>query len=1388
MKRVTTALNRLSAPIGVLVALLGALASAPALAGPLNCSVEYQVQQTFANGASWDMCWERRSREGIVFKDVHYTTPDGMRLKVLAQANVAQIHVPYDDNGARYHDVSDYGLGTDSYLNDLQASDCPAGERLLDGTRNVICKTLLSDQLRVADGGNTQMGEALTLFSVSHVGAYNYIPEWRFFDDGTLEPSMGATGRLQRYTSNAAYGWPVRDASSSYGVSHIHNYYWRLDFDIGDDANNDVFEEIEFEDGPDSGSRSKRVSAFDTEAARSVAPEKQRFWRVRDSSLTNANGAPISFDLIALNTGHRDEGPSNEPWTFNDIYVTQAKDCERFVSRNPADATLGCASNEDVTDFVNGQSLAGEDLVVWYGLTFHHIPRDEDEPYMHAHWNQFRIAPRDWTAGTTAANNEAPVFAAVTDQTGTVGEGVSLTVSASDPDNDPISYSATGLPAGLSIASASGLITGTLTTAGSFGVTLAAADDRGAASTLDLQWTVAAAPNTAPVLTVPGSQVATVGDTVQLQLSASDGDGDPLNYSASGLPAGLSLGPSTGMISGSATTPGDFTVSIVVRDPDGAQDTGSFLWQVSAAPNNPPILNAVASQSTEVNSPVTLQISATDADGDALEFMASGLPAGLTISAGGLIVGTPTAAGTYTVVLTVIDGNGGSDSGSFGWGITQIPISCPGCVNFNDLGNVSYSNQDFSSDSTIVQGGTGLSMVANTWRRTTETFAITANTVVAFDFESTSEGEIHGLGFDEDDGLSSNRVFKVHGTQGWGLRDFDNYAGGQQSYEIPVGQYFTGSAMYLVLVNDKDSGTLDNNSVFSNIRVYEQAVVNQPPTISTPGDQSTIVGTNVDLTLSASDPEGRALQFSGTGLPDGLTLQGTTGRITGSPGVTGSYSVSVTVTDDQAATATANWNWAVVAQPNRAPVLVNPGAQTSFVDEVVDLQFAASDPDADPLNYTVNGLPTGLSMNSSGRVTGAASVSGSTVVTLTVEDPSSATDSVSFDWDVAIQPVGCVDCINLLVAGNSSYSNQDISADATVVDDGLGLALLGNTWRRTAQTFEINANTVLEVDFESSSQGEIHGIGFDEDNNLSSNRIFRLHGTQNWGIGNYAGYSGGTVRYQIPVGQFYTGSAMSLILVNDKDSGTLDNRSLFRNIRLIQGGNIAPVIDQPGQQQTLLGAAVDFQLSASDINGDALTFAVSGLPDGLNADAAGRVAGVASSVGVFSVVVVVSDSSGAQASVTFDWTVSDGCNDCVDFGVTTTVSYANQDYSQSAEVLDGGEAVSLRDNTWRRTERTYTVTANTVVEFQFSSDAQGEIHGIGFDEDNSLSSNRIFKVHGTQNYGLTTFDNYAGGIKTYRIPVGQYFTGNAMYLVLVNDNDAAAGNQSTFRNVRVFEE
>jgi serine protease len=85
-------------------------------------------------------------------------------------------------------------------------------------------------------------------------------------------------------------------------------------------------------------------------------------------------------------------------------------------------------------------------------------------------------------------------------------------------------------------------------------------------------------------VTSPGNQTSTVGTAVSLQIQASDSaSGQTLTYSASGLPAGLSINSSTGLISGTPTTAQTYSVTVTVTDGTGASGGASFTWTVNSA-------------------------------------------------------------------------------------------------------------------------------------------------------------------------------------------------------------------------------------------------------------------------------------------------------------------------------------------------------------------------------------------------------------------------------------------------------------------------------------------------------------------------------------------------------------------------------------------------------------------------------------------------------------------------------------------------------------------------------------------------------------------------------------------------------------------------------------
>jgi subtilase family serine protease len=85
-------------------------------------------------------------------------------------------------------------------------------------------------------------------------------------------------------------------------------------------------------------------------------------------------------------------------------------------------------------------------------------------------------------------------------------------------------------------------------------------------------------------VTNPGNQTGTVGTAVSLQISATDSaSGQTLTYSASGLPTGLSINSSTGLISGTPSAAGTFSVTVTAKDTTGASGSASFTWTISTS-------------------------------------------------------------------------------------------------------------------------------------------------------------------------------------------------------------------------------------------------------------------------------------------------------------------------------------------------------------------------------------------------------------------------------------------------------------------------------------------------------------------------------------------------------------------------------------------------------------------------------------------------------------------------------------------------------------------------------------------------------------------------------------------------------------------------------------
>ncbi|WP_330455859.1 M4 family metallopeptidase [Streptomyces sp. NBC_00820] len=101
-------------------------------------------------------------------------------------------------------------------------------------------------------------------------------------------------------------------------------------------------------------------------------------------------------------------------------------------------------------------------------------------------------------------------------------------------------------------------------------------------------------------------------------------------------------------------------------------------------------------------------------------------------------------------------------------------------------------------------------------------------------------------------------------------------------------------------------------------------------TVTNPGSQSSVVGTAVNLQVSASSTNPGALSYAATGLPPGLSVNSSTGLISGTPTTAGTYSTTVTVTDSTGATGTAAFTWTVRAAGScgTTQLLSNPGFES----------------------------------------------------------------------------------------------------------------------------------------------------------------------------------------------------------------------------------------------------------------------------------------------------------------------------------------------------------------------------------------------------------------------------------------------------------------------------
>ena len=233
----------------------------------------------------------------------------------------------------------------------------------------------------------------------------------------------------------------------------------------------------------------------------------------------------------------------------------------------------------------------------------------------------------------TVTVNTPPVLAVIANQSSQVGVAAVLQLTATDADGNVLTFSATGLPPGMTLTASTGVVSGTPVQAGTYSVTATVSDSTQSVSRT-FSWTVTG-DVTAPSVTITGPTSASTMTTASSSLASSGVASDvvgvtQVTWSNDRGGSGVAAGTTSWTTGGIVLQSGVNVVMVTARDAAGntANDVVTVTYTAQQT-NVAPTLAAVANQTSTVGRAVSLQLVGADANGDRLTYSASGLPAGL---------------------------------------------------------------------------------------------------------------------------------------------------------------------------------------------------------------------------------------------------------------------------------------------------------------------------------------------------------------------------------------------------------------------------------------------------------------------------------------------------------------------------------------------------------------------------------------------------------------------------------------------------------------------------------------------------------------------------------------------------------------------------------------
>ena len=368
----------------------------------------------------WNVKWQKWSvrvgfnqREGLTLHDIRYDD-DGEERPILHRASLAEMTVPYGDvsfTQARKNafDAGEYGLGAQANslergcdcLGEIHYFDsaCVNGYGDLEAKNNAIC--LHEEDAGIlwkhwdlrTDKTEVRRSRRLVLSFITTIGNYEYGLYWYFYQDGSIECEMKATGIVQTGAlhdgETSKYGATI--GKNLYAPHHQHFFCVRLDPMVDGFANQVT--EVETVAAPPGEENpygnafypSKRTFATESEAQRLIDPLSARSWLIESSERTNELGSKTAYKLIAgencLPFAQPDAAIAKRAgYMWKHLWVTPYDENERypageFPNQHPGGDGLPEWTKAD-------RAIEGEDIVVWYVMGHHHIVRPEDWPVM----------------------------------------------------------------------------------------------------------------------------------------------------------------------------------------------------------------------------------------------------------------------------------------------------------------------------------------------------------------------------------------------------------------------------------------------------------------------------------------------------------------------------------------------------------------------------------------------------------------------------------------------------------------------------------------------------------------------------------------------------------------------------------------------------------------------------------------------------------------------------------------------------------------------------------------------------------------------------------------------------------------------------------------------